>query len=181
MPLLGSGGRGGKMNFPLGHLTPQELQSKPRMAPSEVHPNERNPGARKRKSWEPRPGRITEEGSSSGTVCFQLHWVGPWKPWQRESWALGHCRLTSLLGSGSGLGWRWCSPSAECEQSKDLNTNTTSLEAPAGRSRELEIQSSRELQQGYTELRRGRGAEFHTTQSQDSSGKGILWQLFFFY
>lgn len=49
------------MNFPLGHLT-QELQRKPRMAPSDVHQDERNPGARKRKSWEPRQGRITAGG-----------------------------------------------------------------------------------------------------------------------
>lgn len=35
---------------------------------------------------------------AQGTVCFQLHWE------QGELWDLGHCRLTSLLGSVFGLG-----------------------------------------------------------------------------
>lgn len=104
MPLLGSAWRVGKTNFPLGHLTPQELQSKPRMTPSDLHEDERSPGVRKRKSWEAGQGWITA-GRHWLRVCCQTLGAGAQETLGKgELWDLGQCRLTSLLGSVFGLG-----------------------------------------------------------------------------
>lgn len=88
MPLLGSGWRVGKMNFSLGHLSPQELQSK-------------NDSFRRTSRWEEpwsqekkvMGAKARQDGgrkaAPQGTVCFQLHWAGPWEILGKEdTWGI---------------------------------------------------------------------------------------------